>query len=247
MKHVVRKGECLSSIARKYGLGSWRDIYDLPANSAMRAKRPNPNVIYPGDEFEIPAKASKTATASTGGRKSFTASFGKVELHLRLRDALGSTLQNAKYELRIAPAAPVKGTLDGAGALVAALSADAKRARVEVQLPAPTAAAAPPPDGLDLPAETFTVPDEPVDSIAEAAPPTALVCELDLGALDPVFEATGVRERLHNLGYLADVGDAGAATGALKAFQEDKGMSPTGVLDATVRQKLQQAHDGAGP
>lgn len=53
-KHVVVKGEWLSKIAQKYGIKSWRTIYDHPANEAFRKKRPNPDLIQPGDEIFIP-------------------------------------------------------------------------------------------------------------------------------------------------------------------------------------------------
>jgi hypothetical protein len=41
--HIVKKGECLSSIAYHYMLPDWHIIYDHPQNAEFKAKRPNPN------------------------------------------------------------------------------------------------------------------------------------------------------------------------------------------------------------
>src|ERR1051325_8947818 len=54
--HVVKKGESLSTIARQYGHSDWKAIYDHPANAGFKKKRPNPNVIHPGDVVVIPDK-----------------------------------------------------------------------------------------------------------------------------------------------------------------------------------------------
>ncbi len=52
--HTVKPGETLSAIAAKYKVRSWQDIYSHPSNAALRAKRPNPNLIAVGDQVNIP-------------------------------------------------------------------------------------------------------------------------------------------------------------------------------------------------
>jgi hypothetical protein len=64
--HTVRSGENLSSIASLYGFRSWRVLYDDPANAALRLKRPDPGLIYPGDVVVIPEKAANSRPAQTG-------------------------------------------------------------------------------------------------------------------------------------------------------------------------------------
>ena len=49
MLYTVLQGDCLSSIAKKHGFADWRVIYDHPNNSEFKKKRPDPNLIYPGD------------------------------------------------------------------------------------------------------------------------------------------------------------------------------------------------------
>jgi len=64
INYTVRPGDTLSSIARKHGFSTWKDVYYHPENAAFRAKRPNPNLIYPGDVVVIPKKGSAPATTS---------------------------------------------------------------------------------------------------------------------------------------------------------------------------------------
>jgi len=55
--HVVKPGDTLAAIAKKYGLKSWQELYNHPTNAAFRAKRPNPNQISVGDQIVIPRPA----------------------------------------------------------------------------------------------------------------------------------------------------------------------------------------------
>jgi len=53
-QYVVVRGDNLSKIARRSGLKSWREVYFHPANAQFRNKRPNPNLIHPGDIVQLP-------------------------------------------------------------------------------------------------------------------------------------------------------------------------------------------------
>ena len=52
--HVVKKGDTLDKIAKKYKFKSWKTIYDAKANAKFRKLRPDPNKIEPGDKIVIP-------------------------------------------------------------------------------------------------------------------------------------------------------------------------------------------------
>jgi len=56
--YTVKPGDTLSGIAQKHGFRSWQEIYEDPDNQAFRAKRPNPNLIYPGDVLLLPTPCS---------------------------------------------------------------------------------------------------------------------------------------------------------------------------------------------
>ena len=52
--YTVQQGDYLAKIAKAHGFHHWKDLYFHPSNAEFRAKRPDPNVIYPGDEIVIP-------------------------------------------------------------------------------------------------------------------------------------------------------------------------------------------------
>ena len=52
--YTVQRGDSLSAIAKRHGLGSWKEIYYDPENADFRKRRPNPNLIFPGDVVMIP-------------------------------------------------------------------------------------------------------------------------------------------------------------------------------------------------
>jgi hypothetical protein len=61
--YTVKRGDTLSSIARQHGIGSWQALYNDPSNVAFRAKRPNPNLIFPGDQINIPGTGPMAGAA----------------------------------------------------------------------------------------------------------------------------------------------------------------------------------------
>ena len=68
LPYTVKKGDSLSSIARTHGVRSWQELYNHPDNAAFRSKRPNPNLIYPGDVVMIPTgKAPANVTYTVPG------------------------------------------------------------------------------------------------------------------------------------------------------------------------------------
>jgi hypothetical protein len=55
--YIVRSGDTFHSIARQFGFTNWADIYNNPANAALRTRRPDPNQLRPGDQIMIPPSA----------------------------------------------------------------------------------------------------------------------------------------------------------------------------------------------
>jgi hypothetical protein len=51
----VRRGDCLSRVARRHGFADWQDIWRFRANAALRAQRKSPHVLHPGDMLAVPA------------------------------------------------------------------------------------------------------------------------------------------------------------------------------------------------
>lgn len=70
--------------------------------------------------------------------------------------------------------------------------------------------------------------------------------DLQLGQLDPINTVSGLKQRLHNLGYydgpINDLADEELAN-AIAEYQEDLGLEPTGSLDEQAKQQLRSKHD----
>lgn len=67
MSYTVKSGDNLSKIASQYGL-SWQDVYN--ANKSTVGS--NPNLIYPGQTFNIPGQSAPSYSAPSGGGATYT-------------------------------------------------------------------------------------------------------------------------------------------------------------------------------
>src|SRR5262245_34661955 len=99
--YVVQRGDCLSSIANAFGFADFQSIYQRPENADFRQKRPNPNIICPGDVLFIPDRETKEVPAETDRRHKFVLSKVRVQLRLRLEDELHQPYKNTKYYLQV--------------------------------------------------------------------------------------------------------------------------------------------------
>src|SRR5688572_3157893 len=108
-KHVVQQGECLSTIAKRYGFPDYRTVYEHPDNAELRRKRPNPNLLFPGDVVAIPEPKVRTAAVATGQVHRFQVTLPKKELHLQLKDHEGKPIANEPYVLEVDGEPPVEG------------------------------------------------------------------------------------------------------------------------------------------
>ena len=94
--HIVKQGECLSSLAARFGFLNWKQLYDHPANAKLRQKRPNPNILAPGDEVAVPEPASeKKVSVPTTNTYIFQLKLEEVRLRIAphpvpVVDALGA-------------------------------------------------------------------------------------------------------------------------------------------------------------
>lgn len=66
-RYVVRQGDTCESIAARFG-HFWQTLWDDDANAELRAERPNPNVLEPGDVVFVPALRRKTLLLRTNKR-----------------------------------------------------------------------------------------------------------------------------------------------------------------------------------
>lgn len=212
--HTVQQGECLLSIAARFGFSRWQTIYDHPANAELRRARPNPNVLYPGDRIHIPDKRRKEVPRQTGMVHSFTLTPAPCLLRLVVQDEDRRPLGGKRYELRFAGAA-LAGVTPATGRFEHSIAATVQRAELRVWLG----------DGPDDPPDhCFDLAVGGLDPVTETSGVQARLhnlghrCEID-GELGPRTAA------------------------ALAAFQEACGREPTGALDDATRAALLERHE----
>jgi len=204
-QHAVKQGECMASIARRHGFRDPRTLYDHADNADLRLRRPDPNVLFPGDSVVIPERDTRPERVETTAVHSFRVRLPRKVLRLRLVDADGRPRPGLSVELRVDGDARAL-TTDGDGAFEAPLPPGVSRLSLVV-------------DG------------------AEA--------ELSPGHLDPPRDTpdrglSGLRARLHNLGYATDT-DA-ALREAISLFQRDEDLDVTGEADDATTHALLDRH-----
>jgi N-acetylmuramoyl-L-alanine amidase len=216
--HTVAQGECLSSIAHRYGY-AWQTLYNAPENAELRRQRPNPNVLLPGDRVVIPERVPVGGRVPTGAVHDFRVHRPRERLRIVLYDDGGEVLANCPYLLTV-EGVEVRGRTDAHGLLDARIPARAHHGALRIW----------------------------ARDADEGDTERGLVIDLALGALDPLDHVTGLQARLNNLGYRAGAEDgiAGPRTRrALARFQAEHRLPATGELDAATRAALGRVHDGA--
>jgi hypothetical protein len=130
--HTVSPGECLASIAERYGFTNPRVVYDHPANEALRAARPDPNVLLAGDQVAVPERQVRTVTGATEQRHRFVVDRKLVYLRLRLLDGAGKPRAGLPYRVEY-QGQVLHGTTDGDGTVVQVVPAYLSSALVMVK------------------------------------------------------------------------------------------------------------------
>lgn len=166
--HIVKQGDCLLSIADKYGFSSYETIYLHPDNAAFKKLRSDPTTIMPGDKIVIPDKKPSSIKLKPDNMYNLIVTTPKAYFITELLDSAGEPIANAKYGLKIKGIEqPFNGQTDGSG-------------KIEVKIPAN--------------AENGVLIVQP-DS---AEPEYQLRFEVKLGHLDPANTISGQQGRLAN-------------------------------------------------
>src|SRR5262245_34000997 len=96
---VIKPGDCCSSLADAEGFKNYHAVYDHGPNSGLKQKRPNPNMLMPGDSVEVPDPAQKTTDAASGQSHQFVLRQQPIKLRLRLLDSNDKPLKGKAYRL----------------------------------------------------------------------------------------------------------------------------------------------------
>ncbi|OAD23337.1 hypothetical protein THIOM_000834 [Candidatus Thiomargarita nelsonii] len=100
LEYKVRQGDDIASIAYQYGLLP-ETIWNDPTNVALRNKRKDPYVLYPGDIVFIPETRIKEERGSTEKRHRFRRKSVPEVLQVRLLDEDGNPIANVEYILDV--------------------------------------------------------------------------------------------------------------------------------------------------
>jgi len=204
--HIVGPGECIASIAARYGT-TVDALWNAADNRELRERRESPHLLMSGDVVRVPSVDIAGTSVSSGGTHSHRAQVSMVTLRLALLDP------NLETATREGPPEPVplrdcafrlvvgrhvvEGTTDGEGL-------------VEAQVPARATVA-----------QLVLAPN--TDDERQL--------RLSIGYLDPIDERSGALQRLHNLGWKGHPDDERAT---IEAFQLARGLEPSGELDPTT-------------
>jgi N-acetylmuramoyl-L-alanine amidase len=217
--HVVKHGEYLASIAKRYGYRDYRWIYDDPANAEFRRRRPDPGVILPGDEIVIPDLAARSVDAATEKNHRYRAKAPTVQARIAVTIPGRQDMGQLRYRLEIG-SETFEGKTDDDGILTVLLTEHESGAIGSLTLP-----------DLNVTWSIQVGCLDPLD-VDESA---GTVC------------VKGVQSRLNNLG--CNCGDADGKLGpktraAIKTFQMRYmgKQNPSGELDAETRQTLKSTH-----
>jgi hypothetical protein len=80
--HVVSQGECLSSIAKQYGLLK-QTIWEHSRNAGLRRQRPNPDTLFPGDILFVPPQNESEFDRPVDQLHKFVLNCDRIRFRLR--------------------------------------------------------------------------------------------------------------------------------------------------------------------
>jgi len=197
---------------------NWRIIYDAPDNADFKKKRPNPDVIYPGDEIVIPDKKPKEISVQKGATAATSLKPEKTVLRLAVSLDPDKKGPKGRWELQVEGVEdPAKGDLPADGKILAEVPSIAKKAKLALFL-----------TGGDEPEETYHLALGHLDPASTVSGAQERLRRLgyECGEVDGIL---GVRTH-----------------SALLAFQEQNGLDATGKLDQPTVNKLVDMFEGGG-
>jgi len=127
--HNVQQGDYVPALAEKYGFRDSKTIWDHPSNAALKAKRKNPNILFPGDVVVIPDKNPKVESIATTRAHYFRIKTEVLKLKLRLLDIHRTPRVNVACELEVDGAGSSE-TTDGEGKLTKPIARSAKAGKL---------------------------------------------------------------------------------------------------------------------
>lgn len=127
--YKVNQGDCILSIAKNEGF-FWKTIWEFGENSALKEKREDPNLLFPGDVVIIPDKTPKSESAATDQRHRYLkkGTPGKFRLFI---EKGGAAVKNVDYLMNV-DGKLIQGKTDSRGFIEIWIEPDAQSAHLEI-------------------------------------------------------------------------------------------------------------------
>ena len=212
--YTVEQGDYLQKIASSHGFNDYKEIYKHPENSEFRKKRPDPNIIFPGDEIYIPENSECRQYKSN---QSYVIKVKKKSFlfKMQLKASLNKILSIVKYEI----------STDGGAQNTYAKQYSSADRHTQSLLSKGIIE-----EEILLKEETAVI----KIWLKEENGDESFSFDVKFGHLDPPEEVTGIQSRLHSLGFYGGRidGDIGEKTrSALCRFQKENSIDVTGEPD----------------
>lgn len=127
--HVVTEGECMDSIALRYGF-FWETLWNHGENAELKREREDPFVLLPGDRVHIPEKRRRDESGATDQRHRFRRKGVPSMFQVRVL-AAGEPRADEPYRLTIDDVVK-EGTTDGDGWVKTPIPPDARKGTLVV-------------------------------------------------------------------------------------------------------------------
>lgn len=209
--YVVKQGDYLTKLAHVHGFDA-DEVWGHPKNEELRAMRPNPELLAPGDVILIPVLTKEGLSFTAGTTNRYRASVPRIAVDLVFEDE-GGPLAEEPYEvrgLRGADGEPLNGQTDADG-------------RVHFEVP-------------------VTVREIEILFPRRNVATTALVGDMDPGSEESGIRKRLENLGYLIAGPDLTADREEVLRGALVAFQRSRGLPVTGKLDEDTRKALLEAH-----
>lgn len=219
--YEVKSNEDLALIAIDFQIKNWEAVYNHPKNEKLRKERPDPHVLYKGDKVWIPDIKPKVFGVETKKKHTFVLYPPKMPLNIALGDGEGGGHGEIKYEIWI------NGNIYDPTGNKEELRTDENGYLSQIV-----------PFSREVEIRVFWEDEGDTEDDYEKI-------IIKRGGMDPIDTIEGVQGRLENLGYPIgddEFGTEGTGTAdAVRNFQIDHGLVPTGEIDELTRKRLEKA------
>ena len=98
--YVAKQGDCLELLAARYGV-SVDDLHGHEKNQDLKAARPDPSVLGPGDVVWVPDELPPRPSISSGGTHRYKAKGALTRVEIALQDGAGEGVADKPYRLLV--------------------------------------------------------------------------------------------------------------------------------------------------